>query len=112
MADKYGTTEQEKADLSKERGRVAARIADPDERRAFIAKQGDIEAKKKGLPVLDKKNLTEAAQLADIRGYKKGTMKVPKTGMAVLSKGEMVVPSKKAAKVRKNPGALKALYGE
>jgi hypothetical protein len=92
MPDEKGNvTEQEKADLSRRRGMAATQIADPEQRRKFIAAQGDVEATNKGqLPVEKEKMLsTESA----IKGYKKGTAYVPKTGPAMLHKGEAVIPA-------------------
>lgn len=90
--DKGNVTEQEKADLSKQRGVAAATIKDPEERRKFIAAQGDTEAQKKGLPVLDYQNLAkEAGNKIALASYKKGTDKVPKTGTYKLHEGEAVL---------------------
>ncbi len=40
-------TEQDRAQLAKERGVAAARIRDPERRRKFIAEQGEAEAQGK-----------------------------------------------------------------
>lgn len=93
MPDEKGNvTEQEKADLSKQRGAAAAKIQDPEERRKFIAAQGDTEAKKKTLPVLDYQQLSrEAGEKQALASYKKGTDYVPKTGNYKLHEGEAVL---------------------
>lgn len=39
------TTEQEKAALSGKRGKLAAGISDPEEKRKFIAAQGEVDRK-------------------------------------------------------------------
>jgi hypothetical protein len=97
--DKGNVTEDEKADLAKRRGQAAAQITDPEERRKFIADQGDTEAAKKKLPIADYNRLsTESA----IKGYKHGTDYVPKTGPAVLHKGEAVLKKEDAEKYRKH----------
>jgi hypothetical protein len=100
MPDEKGkVSEQEKADLSKQRGAAAATIKDPEKRRQFIAAQGDTEGKKKDLPVLDYKNLTqEAADTQAIAQYKKGTDYVPKTGNYKLHEGEAVLTKKENEK--------------
>jgi hypothetical protein len=41
--------------------------------------------------------------LSGMRSYKYGTPRVPRTGPAMLHAGEMVIPAKKAAKMRKVP---------
>jgi hypothetical protein len=102
--DKGNVTEQEKADLAKRRGMAANTITDPEEKRKFIAEQGDTEAKKKGLPVTDYTRLSTDSAL---KGYKDGTDYVPKTGPAVLHKGEKVVTKKDNDKLR-----AKGIYGD
>jgi hypothetical protein len=93
MADDTRVSEQEKAQLSKRRGQAAAQIVDPAERQKFISAQGDSESKNKGeLPVADNKRLSEGAALM---GFKKGTPYVPKTGKAIVHKGEAVIPAEK-----------------
>jgi hypothetical protein len=93
MADDTRATEEQKAQLSKRRGQAAAQIVDPDERRKFISAQGDTEAANKGtLPVAKEKSLSEGAALM---GFKKGTAYVPKTGAAIVHKGERVIPAEK-----------------
>ena len=94
-------TEQEKADLSKKRGAAAAQISDPDQKRKFIAAQGEAEAKGKAdYPKLDREAddtvATGGANIATgLKSYKTGTSFVPKTGPAILHKGEAVIPKEK-----------------
>lgn len=102
-------SEQDKATLSKVRGHAAAQIADPATKQKFIAAQG--ESERKGNIDADYEHLnkeaedTEAtegankatgAQSTDTSGhlpsYKHGTDYVPKTGPAILHKGEKVTP--------------------
>jgi hypothetical protein len=99
-------TEQEKADLSKRRGQVAASITDPEARRKFIAEQGDKEAKDKlsdsvyaklskdadDTEATGGKNKDTGAS-APIASYKNGTDYVPKTGNYKLHEGEKVTPA-------------------
>jgi len=93
MADDTRVSEEQKAQLSKRRGQAAAQIVDPEERRKFISAQGDAEAANKGeLPVAKAKKMSEESGLM---GYKKGTPYVPKTGAAIVHKGERVVPAEK-----------------
>lgn len=102
-------SEQEKAELSKQRGQAAASIKDPEERRKFIAAQGDTEAKKKDLPVLDYQQLSrEASTQQAIGSYKKGTDNVPKTGNYELHEGEAVL-TKKENEARKKKKHLHAI---
>lgn len=99
-------TEQEKADLSKKRGQAAASIADPDEKRKFIAAQGEAEAKGKGTASAEQyEHLNKEAddtmatggmnKAVGVPSYKKGTSYVPSTGLAKLHKGEAVIPAEK-----------------
>lgn len=102
MADtQVYATPEEQAQVSKDRGAAASRIQDPEERRKFIAEQGEKEtADKKNigkLNVIDKQKLEEGAALA---GYKKGTDRVPKTGPAILHKDEAVLNKSDAEKLR------------
>lgn len=109
MADQV--SEQQKAELAKKRGAAAAQIKDPDERRKFIAAQGNAETSNKGLPAdeharLDKEadnTLATAGANVDnnIKTYHKGTDYVPKTGPAVLKQGEVVLDPEKGEKYRK-----------
>lgn len=55
-------SEQERADLAKERGVAAAKIADPSKRAAFIAEQGKQESKGEYGRLQHYKLRTEAAQ--------------------------------------------------
>lgn len=91
-------TEQEKAALSKKRGAAAATISDPAQRQKFVAAQG--EAERKGSADYGKLDRQAEDALATsgvseaIKSYKNGTDYVPKTGLALLHKGEKVVPAK------------------
>lgn len=91
-------TEQERAALSKKRGAAAATISDPAQRQRFVAAQGEAERKGNAdYPRLDRQAedamATSGASEA-IKSYKTGTDYVPKTGLAVLHKGEKVIPAK------------------
>lgn len=98
-------TPQEQADLSKKRGQAAAQISDPDQRRKFVAAQG--EAEKKGKGNASPEDYDRLSREADdtiatgglnksvgVPSYKHGTPYVPKTGLALLHKGEKVTPAK------------------
>lgn len=105
MPDTSGkVTEQEKADLSKRRGQAAATIADPEEKKKFIAEQGTKEADKGDLSVSAYTGLSTGAAL---KGYKNGTDSVPKTGPAILHKGEAVLKKSDAEHYRKVLGLSK-----
>jgi hypothetical protein len=92
-------TEQERADLSIQRGKVSAGMVPSADKKAFIAKQGEQEAK-------GKDNTSELGQEAyrqrninAVQGsFKKGGT-VPKTGIYQLHKGEKVIPKHKADKM-------------
>lgn len=106
MPDTSGqVSEQEKAALAKRRGQAAAQIADPEEKKKFISAQGDAEASNKGdLSVSKYEGLSTGAAL---KGYKKGTDNVPKTGPAILHKGEAVLKKSDAEQYRKVLGLSK-----
>jgi hypothetical protein len=93
-------TEQEKADLSKKRGQASATISDPDQKRKFVAAQGEAEKKGnanyEGLNKEADDTLATGGQniAAGVKSYKFGTNFVPKTGLALLHKGEKVTPAK------------------
>lgn len=99
-------TEQQKADLSKRRGQAAATIGDPEERRKYVAKQGETEAKNKGQ--LDPVSYNNMSTDAALKGYKDGTDYVSKTGPAVLHKGEAVLKKEDADKLRAAKGKMKS----
>lgn len=93
-------TEKQKADLTLERGRQAAQIKDPEERKEYIKASADVD-----------KNYDATAQATAIKGnelqrrailgsYKKGGT-VPKTGAYILHKDEKVIPAKKANNMKK-----------
>jgi len=79
--------EQQRATLSKRRGKLAAGITDPQARREFIARQG---VGKVSEEQLEQETMRETAKQA-LTSYKHGG-KVAKTGPAMLHKGEVVVP--------------------
>lgn len=94
-------TEQQKADLSKERGSTAAALAkqghfkSPDEEQKFISAQGDAEAK--GQLTSDKaQQLKEQGTMS----FKDGGI-VPRTGLALVHKGETVIPASRSSEYRK-----------
>lgn len=105
-------TEQEKAALSRKRGAAAATIKDPEQRRKFIAAQGESEySGTANYPRLERQaddaigtggasedmksnNLLNAGAAGSVATYKNGTDYVPKTGLAMLHKGEKVIPAK------------------
>lgn len=123
-------SEQDKAALSKIRGHAAAQIADPATKQKFIAAQG--ESERKGNIDADYEHLTREAedteatqgankasnaQSSDTSGrlpsYKHGTDYVPKTGPAVLHKGEKVVPKEENVTEKKpkhNPSLYRAMH--
>lgn len=116
-------TEEQRAALSKKRGQAAAQINNPDQRQKFIQAQGALEQKHKGnVPDEEYERLQkEADDTAGTGGlnmdmaipqYKKGTDFVPKTGLAMLHRGEKVTPAKKNKKkwissAIKHPGSLR-----
>lgn len=88
-------TEQEKADLSIDRGKVAAHIPDSTAKREYIAKQGNLEAAGKDkTSELSQDNFNKRNQLTVEGSMKKGGM-VPKTGLYQMHEGEFVVPKEK-----------------
>src|SRR5437879_4868073 len=98
-------SEQEKAELSKKRGQASSQISDPDQRRTFVAAQGESERKGKGTASHEEyEHLNREAddtlatgganKAVNVPSYKHGTPYVPKTGLAKLHKGERVVPAK------------------
>lgn len=86
-------TEQQRADLSKRRGQVAAGITDSAARKAFIARQGQEEAKgSKDTSGLESELYRERNRQAAQGSFQKGGT-VPRTGNYKLHKGEKVVPA-------------------
>ena len=85
-------TELERASVSRQRGKVAAGMQPGEEKREFIAKQGQQEAKGKD----DLGELSQEAYRQRNINAVQGSMKkggvVPKTGVYKLHKGEHVVP--------------------
>lgn len=99
MAD----TEQDRAELAKQRGRIAATITDPKKRQAYVSAQGNEESRsrflfgnKKGgeIPRAMRTNSTTDTVLGS---FKRGG-KVKKTGLYKLHAKERVVPAKKGGK--------------
>ena len=97
--------ESERAALSQKRGRLAAGIRDSEERKRFIARQGEDEAKgSRGMgmeKISAETALEEGRQTAGVdssdttrtlRSMKKGGV-VKNTGAHLLHKGERVVPA-------------------
>jgi hypothetical protein len=84
-------TEQERADLSIQRGKDAAQIKDPEQRKAFVAEQGKQEAK--GKDFSDIVNSTNAFETGmALKGSFKHGGTVPETGPYLLHEGEKVIP--------------------
>lgn len=83
--------EQDRADTSRMRGVVASQITDSAERKNFIARQGEEEARGNR----DQQPLREGAQrqsnLNAVRGSFKRGGKVRKTGLYRLHRGERVI---------------------
>lgn len=89
-------SEESRAQMSKQRGQVAAGMKPGPERQAFIARQGTEEAKgKQDLPALGE----EAFRQRNIQAagsYRSGGQ-VVKDGVYKLHKGETVVPNQMIA---------------
>ena len=116
--------EKTRADLSKLRGQAASTIKDPDLKKKFIAKQGDEEAASRMSGSDDDAVLSNSLRQAndtlatqgknlETKGrspvqlspsYKDGIDKVPKTGPAILHKGERVLNKEDAAVSRGEKG--------
>lgn len=87
-------TEQERAETSKFRGQVASGIRDPEERRKFVARQGEEEARGKSDTAALSEDAFRQRNVNTVQGsFRKGG-KVKKTGVYRLHKGERVVPRK------------------
>ena len=93
-------TEQEKAALTTERGRQAAKMTDPVERKNYIADSADVD-----------KDYDKTAQATALKGNQlqrreiMGSMKkggrIPKTGLYKMHKDEKVIPADKAKAMKK-----------
>ena len=85
-------TELERASVSRQRGRAAAGMPAGDEKKQFIARQGEEEAKgKDDLGELSQEAYRQRNVNAVQGSFKKGGM-VSKTGVYKLHKGEKVIP--------------------
>lgn len=121
-------TEEMRAALSQRRGKIAANISDTNKRQQFVAAQGDLDDRIRRKKVKPKDEDAEYAKLgrdtdqAEATGglsqdvglptYQRGTAFVPKTGPAILHRGERVTPASKNKKnfikgAIKHPGALR-----
>jgi hypothetical protein len=90
-------TEEEKAALANQRGKVAAYIPDAEQKKAFIYAQGNAEAKgKDNYSDLSQQTFNKRNELAVLGSMKKGG-RVHVTGLYKLHAGEKVVPAKKSA---------------
>lgn len=99
------TTEQDKADLARKRGQAATQISDPEQRKTFIASQGEAEKAKGGASDEAYQHLAKEAEdtmatggankAVGLPSYKKGTNYVPKTGPAIIHEGEAIIPKDK-----------------
>lgn len=109
-------TEDERAELSKKRGRAAAYISDPKRRAKYGQKQGKLESEGK-LTDEDARIMRKSADetIASegknvdsgvLGSYKKGG-KVKKTGPYKLHKGEEVIPAHKVGKKKGHRGKAK-----
>ncbi len=107
-------TEDQKARLSKSRGEAAGTIQDSDQRQKFIAEQGKVEDAHRGSGVPDaeyERLQTDANNTLARRSYKHGTDYVPKTGPAILHKGEAVLNKHEAEQHRIYKSTAEALGG-
>ncbi len=118
-------TEEQKAALSRQRGEAAAHISDSAKRQQYISEQGDLEAKGGGsASASDYARMSRNAQDtiatqgqnkdvgAKSPSYKHGTDYVPKTGPAILHKGEAVLNKHEAEQHRIYGHTAEALGGE
>lgn len=88
---KEQVSEQERAALSQQRGQDAARIKDPEKRRAFVAEQGKQEAAGKDFSQI--KNETDAYETGEaLKGSFKDGGTAHEDGLYRLHKGEKVIP--------------------
>lgn len=113
---------EQQAQLTARRGRAAARINDPGKRQRFVSAQGDLEDRIRRKKVKPEDADAEYARLGreaddteatagmnvdmNLPSYKKGTKFVPKTGPAMLHRGEKVTPASKNRPI-KHPGSLR-----
>jgi hypothetical protein len=87
-------TEQQRADLAKQRGVQAAKMTDPAERRRYIAESANIDKDYEGMAQKTSAMENVLMKRELLGSYKKGTKSVPKTGVYKLHKGEAVIPAK------------------
>jgi hypothetical protein len=101
-------TEQEKADLSRTRGTIAAGISDAGEKRRFIAAQGESEAKGQDkTSELSQDAFNKRNQLTVLGSMKRGGT-AKKTGPYLLHAGEKVSPSQLRGGAKKlSPTSMK-----
>src|SRR2546426_8648789 len=110
--------ESERAALSQKRGRLAAGIRDSEERKRFIARQGEDEAKgSRGMGMekisaetaLEQGRQTAGVDSSDstrtLRSMKKGGV-VRKTGAHLIHRGERVIPADEAEGEGKRPESM------
>jgi hypothetical protein len=97
MANDYN--EQDRANLSIRRGKIAAGISDPQARAAYIAAQGNVGTNNASAQAKLENDTHNDETSKVIGSFKKGG-KVKKTGLYKLHKGEEVLPKKKASAMR------------
>jgi len=113
--------ETERAAVSLKRGKLAAGIRDPEERKRFIARQGSEEEREMrgkssaGMEKLEAEtNLEQGRQTAGVdssdstrtlRSMKKGGV-VRKTGAHLIHRGERVIPADEAEGEGKRPESM------
>jgi hypothetical protein len=104
--------EQEKADMSIRRGRLAAAITDPQEKREFIKGQGDAEEKGGSdasyVPVVAGTHKEEVNQAI---GSRKHGGPINKTGLYKLHKGEHVISADETTRNSDHRAAFKVRAG-
>ena len=89
-----GATEDQKAALTTTRGKQAAQITDPDEKKAYIKDSAGVDKDYDATAQATSVKGNELQKRAVMGSMKKGGM-VPKTGPYKLHKGEKVIPKDK-----------------